>query len=696
MPLDSIVTRRKLEDVLGREHQTLAYQTKDPWTFVASTEAVDRYGDIIVADGWDLRNFKKNPIALWQHNSSQPIGNWADVRVEEDQLVARLEMVKPGISSIADMLRGMLETRVLRAVSVGFIPLKAEEILDSKGNWTGYRFTKSELLEISVVSVPANPEALALARSLGASPETMELLRSKTGVFQVRSIAGTPPGPSAHPPANTTNPKGKTTMPTIAERIASREAAMAVMRDQIAELGTIEDPNESQDLQLQELTANLTASTAALATLKNAQAALLASAAPAGADTKPPAAGGGETPPTTPPSNGAAPRLTAPPGIRSRGQKDPAALLFRTAFVVARSHIEKRPMDDIIRNTYGGSKDLEALVRAVTDPAMTTVTGWAAELVGETIGAFIDVLRPNSVFFNVPMSTFTFGRSKLRLPTRNSGKLNGDFVAEGAPIPVKSVVLGSVLLEPHKLGVITTMTRELQMLSDPAAEPLFREMMIGDTRETIDSLFMDNVAAVPTLRPAGLQQLAGANTAASSGTTLANIITDLKAAIQAMANKNMGRQLCWIMNTQRALSLGLVTNAAGNFMFRDELVTGTLLGIPVVASTTVPPAIVFLVDGAELAAAYDETPQMDISDQATLHMESTPATVPPTADTVAPIAYPEGGAPGGTPGTAALGDFAQPVRSLWQTATLGLRLLWDITWNQRRAGAVYTITGVAW
>lgn len=690
-----------------------AFQTKDPWEFVASTETVDRYGDVIVADGWDLRNFKKNPIALWQHSGSQPIGNWENIRIEEGKLMARLSMVKAGISNIADMVRGFVENRVLRAVSVGFRPLKYERIVDDKGDWTGgYRYTKSELMEISVVSIPANPEALGLAKSLGMSAQELDQLFAKDGDEAVERLVRhgllTPNeararltqktlprlGPIARRPTKTSNDKDTRTMPTLAERITTKEADISAVQDQINELGASEDMTDEQLEQMEELTGTLTANQKSVETMKRAQAALLASARPAGGDRQRDSNnnnddrnddrnedrqrdGNGN-------GNGRGNmHRSAPSYIHSRGKKHPVDLLIRAAVVVARSHVERKDPDSIVRNIYGANKELEVMVRAVTDPAQTSVAGWAKELVGETIGAFIDVLRPNSIFFNVPMPSFTFGRAKLRLPTRSGGTVNGDFVAEGAPIPVRRVTFGSVLMEPTKMGVITPFTREIAMLSDPAIEPLLRDMMTGDTRETIDTRFLDNVAAVPTLRPAGLQQLAGANTAVSSGSTLANIITDLKAAIQAMANNNLGTRLVWIMNTQRALSLSLVTNAAGNFMFRDEIAQGTLLGIPVLASTTVPSAIVFLMDAAQMAAAYDNTPLIDASEQATLHMESTAATVPPTPGTVAPIVDDAG-------------DVAQPVRSLWQTASMALRLMWDINWNQRRNGTVYTITGVAW
>jgi hypothetical protein len=40
--------------------------------FVASDESVDRYGDIIRASGWQLENFRKNPVLLFAHDSRQP------------------------------------------------------------------------------------------------------------------------------------------------------------------------------------------------------------------------------------------------------------------------------------------------------------------------------------------------------------------------------------------------------------------------------------------------------------------------------------------------------------------------------------------------------------------------------------------------------------------------------------------------
>lgn len=623
----------------------------DPFVFVASTESVDRYGDVIQQDGWVLANFRKNPIALWMHDHDQPIGVWENVKVEGGKLMAKLALAAQGTSQFIDTLRSLIEQRILRAVSVGFVPLKYEPLVDPKGNPTGgFKFTKQELLEISVVTVPANQEALATARAKGVKSAAIDQVFRPSGTDDLTMrLKSRPP---AVPP--TSSHKGTQKM-TLAERIAAQEAEIKTHKDQLAELTAKDDLTDEDQAQIDELSSKIDAATKKLETLKRAQASLAASASPAGSGTP-----------------------SAPGQIRSRGTTNPADLMFRSALVVARSYVEKRSPEDIIRRDFNGANDLEVLVRAAVDPAETTVVGWAAELVNATVSGFIDVLRPTSIFFRMPMLSFTFGRNTIKIPGRATvNDLAGGFVGEGAPIPVKRTTLNAVTLVPHKLGVITTMTRELAALSNPAAEPLLRNMMTDDTRETIDGLFLDNNVAVAGIRPAGLQTMAtGQDTRQSAGTTLANIITDLRAAIDGMTSRNMGASPVWIMNTSRVLSLQLVTNAAGNFMFRDEIASGRLLGIPLLHSTKVPSSVVFLVDGSEMASASDNFPSIDMSEQATLHMEDT-----------TPLAI-------GTPGTPA--TVAAPARSLFQTASLALRLLWDITWVQRRTGSVQTITDVAW
>jgi phage head maturation protease len=150
-------------------------------TFVASDESVDRYGDIIRASGWDLSNYKNNPVLLFGHDShSVPIGKVSEIGVEGSRLIATAQFREEGKSEYADDVYNAIQEGMLNAVSVGFLPTTAPNYIwaadDPKHEkWpTGYEFVGQELLELSVV--PARPRALARAQRSDATP-TADLRR---------------------------------------------------------------------------------------------------------------------------------------------------------------------------------------------------------------------------------------------------------------------------------------------------------------------------------------------------------------------------------------------------------------------------------------------------------------------------------------------------------------------------------------
>lgn len=134
---------------------------------VASDETADRYGDIVTVSGWQLDNFQKNPIALWGHNSDLPIGTVPRVWKDGTRLLAEMKLAPPGVDDFTDKLWRFVEAKILRAVSVQFLPtVEPEPIYNEKRHFTGYKYVGHELLELSLVSVPANAAALTLAKSL--------------------------------------------------------------------------------------------------------------------------------------------------------------------------------------------------------------------------------------------------------------------------------------------------------------------------------------------------------------------------------------------------------------------------------------------------------------------------------------------------------------------------------------------------
>jgi HK97 family phage prohead protease len=135
--------------------------------FVISTDTVDRMGDTIDVQGWDLGNYRKNPVVLWAHDSSlMPVAKASNIRVEDGKLKARAEFMPADMSTFADSVFRALKGGFLSAVSVGFAPVKYA-FSDEPGRSFGIDFLQQELLEFSVCPVPANPEALIEARSAG-------------------------------------------------------------------------------------------------------------------------------------------------------------------------------------------------------------------------------------------------------------------------------------------------------------------------------------------------------------------------------------------------------------------------------------------------------------------------------------------------------------------------------------------------
>lgn len=148
----------------------------DPLSFVMSDETVDRVGDVIEAKGWNLKNFAKNPIALFNHDPRFIVGHWTDVKVQGDKLVGKLNLLPKGISERLDEIRAIVEAGVLRAVSVGFSPDPEKMEIMKTGGW---RFKAAELMECSLVSIPANPNALQMAKSLNLSDDAQALIFSE-------------------------------------------------------------------------------------------------------------------------------------------------------------------------------------------------------------------------------------------------------------------------------------------------------------------------------------------------------------------------------------------------------------------------------------------------------------------------------------------------------------------------------------
>jgi HK97 family phage prohead protease len=135
--------------------------------FTFSDDTVDHAGDTINPKGYDLSVFHPNPVALFAHASWEPpIGRASNIGVQGNKLKGDIEFAGPEIYPFADTIFRLVDGGFLKAVSVGFLPKKWAFSTD-RNRPNGIDFKEQLLLEISVCPVPANPNALSEARSLG-------------------------------------------------------------------------------------------------------------------------------------------------------------------------------------------------------------------------------------------------------------------------------------------------------------------------------------------------------------------------------------------------------------------------------------------------------------------------------------------------------------------------------------------------
>jgi hypothetical protein len=149
-----------------------------PYDFTISTPTVDRYADIVDPGGIDNTNFRKNAVVLWGHSDlALPIGRSLEEKLvgsaTEGRYDASMEFdLDNDPDGLASAIKGKVDKKHISATSIRFLPhsyeLIYEEVeLENGGKEErgtgGFHFKETELLEWSIVAVPANPDTVKLA-----------------------------------------------------------------------------------------------------------------------------------------------------------------------------------------------------------------------------------------------------------------------------------------------------------------------------------------------------------------------------------------------------------------------------------------------------------------------------------------------------------------------------------------------------
>lgn len=155
---------------------------EDSRTVIAciSTDSVDRDNEVVLPMGLQKGQYGGNPVVLYGHDySSLPVGSTQWIKADNNTVIAKYRISDK--TQTARDIWGLLQDGTLRAHSIGFLPMEqspptAIEV-ERRPDWKGCRnvVRKWELLEFSLVAVPCNAEALALAVSKGYSPDTLKL-----------------------------------------------------------------------------------------------------------------------------------------------------------------------------------------------------------------------------------------------------------------------------------------------------------------------------------------------------------------------------------------------------------------------------------------------------------------------------------------------------------------------------------------
>ena len=165
------MTKKATQDLLQKRLHDFSVEIKkvdeesNEITAIVSDESVDRYGDIILQDGWDFTDFEKNPIIFANHSYDveKIVGKAVSWEVKEKKLFMTIRFNVE--TQLGKDVFSMFKNGFLNAFSVGFMPLEAG--YEKREGKDIFVIRKAQLLEVSAVGIPANPNALKLALRKG-------------------------------------------------------------------------------------------------------------------------------------------------------------------------------------------------------------------------------------------------------------------------------------------------------------------------------------------------------------------------------------------------------------------------------------------------------------------------------------------------------------------------------------------------
>jgi hypothetical protein len=324
------------------------------------------------------------------------------------------------------------------------------------------------------------------------------------------------------------------------------------------------------------------------------------------------------------------------------------SLAARTIASLRRSRVA-----DVCAEMWPNDRALMQMVtRAASNPAMTTVTGWAAELVHKIIADTLQAMGAASGAADVMQQCLTLewdGAGIISAPAFVANAANSGFVREGQPIPVRQLNEAPVQLQPYKLATIAALTRE--MVEGSNAEALISDALIQSTGLALDAVFFGSNAATAA-QPAGILNNVTPLTASTNADAYGGFAEDVSTLINAVSAVGGKGPFLFIGSPGRITTMRMhyaSNDPQGDF----DVVVSSAVGNDLVV--VAPRAIV---------AALSAEPDVEAANAATLVMDSAPGAA-------------------GTMG---------PEKEMWQTDSLAVKVRWPVTWALRDPRAVAYLT----
>ena len=214
---------------------TEARQTEDgsAHRMVIAANELSRNGYELNLLGISFKNYRKNPVVLWAHDSYRGIPIAKTLKIghdEQGRIVADFEFNSD--DEFAARVENAWNGGFIRAASIRYMPTKVVEVMNEAGEVERFRVDKSELLEWSLVPVPADPDSVrAAARALGLPAEIFRGLEPEPEPEEAEPLpepVTEEPNPNPEPEEPNPNPEPREADPFID---ALRERVIALEQE---------------------------------------------------------------------------------------------------------------------------------------------------------------------------------------------------------------------------------------------------------------------------------------------------------------------------------------------------------------------------------------------------------------------------------------------------------------------------------